>query len=382
MRQREFDIILYGATGFTGRQAVRYLQEHAPDGLLWAVSGRNQQKLDALHASVPVILCDSTNRKEAEAIASRTHVLISTAGPFELYSDALVAACVDCRTHYVDITGEVVWVRSLIDRFHARAEATGTRIVPFCGFDSVPSDIGVYLLRKKLGPHLREVKAYFQVRGGRPNGGTIASANRTYSSGANTLGEDPFLLTPGFSRPLQRIEKEPTRALWDKDVRGWVAPFPMSIIDSRVVRRSSALSGTDLAYQEYLVFHGRWAPVWAVLASAGTAFFYGVLRSPLTRNLAYRSFKAGSGPSEEVMDNGLFRCRLWGRTTAGETGEVSLSGKGDPANRITVLCLCESALAIASDSEELPRRGGVLTPSTGIGDALVTSLRHGGMMLA
>ena len=382
MRTREFDIILYGATGFTGRQAVQYMQQYCPPDVSWAIAGRNRQKLGLLAAGVPALLCDSTSKHQAEDLVSRTHVILSTAGPFELYSDNLVAACVGMHTHYVDITGEVAWVHSLIGRFHLQAEQDGTRIVPLCGFDSVPSDIGVYLLTKKLGPQLAVAKAYFQVGGGRPNGGTIASAHHTYNSNASEMGKDLFLLNPQPHRPAQSLEQDPIRASYDPDVSAWIAPFPMSIIDSRVVRRSCALAGIDVVYQEFLIFDGFFARVWAVLAAEGTRLFYTLLRSNSTRNLLQSIFKTGSGPSKKRMDRGFFRCRVWGRTRDGETAEVVLSGEGDPANRITVLCVCESALALAVDSGQLPKRAGVLTPSTGIGDALVSRLRSRGITFA
>ena len=240
MHSRQFDVILYGATGFTGRQTVRYFERYAPPGLRWAIAGRNPAKLESLGVRVPILVCDSINRLQADSLVARTHVLLSTAGPFELYSDQLVEACVCRQTHYVDITGEIAWVRSLIDRFHGPAQQNCTRIVPLCGFDSVPSDLGVYLLSKKLGRGLAVAKAYFKVRGGRPNGGTISSAHHTYRSNADKIGKDIFLLNPAPHRPPEMLEKDPTRASYDRDVNAWIAPFPMSIIDSRVVRRSCA----------------------------------------------------------------------------------------------------------------------------------------------
>ncbi len=250
MSEREFDVILYGATGFTGRQTVAYFQRNAPEELRWAVAGRNRGKLDALGVEVPALSADSTDERQADALAARTRVMLSTAGPFELYGNQLVASCVKARTHYVDITGETVWVRTLIDRFHAQAERDGTKIVPFCGFDSVPADLGVFLLARRLGPGLKVAKGYFQVKGGRPNGGTIASAHRMYSSGADKAGADLFLLSPGAGRAALPLEVDPTHAAYDRNVRGWTAPFPVSIIDTRVVRRSCQLMGIDVAYQE------------------------------------------------------------------------------------------------------------------------------------
>ena len=155
----------------------------------------------------------------------------------------------------------------------------------------------------------------------------------------------------------------------------------MSIIDSRVVRRSYWLNGTDVAYQEYMIFHGPLAATWAFLAATGTRLFYASLRLPLTRSLAHRVMQASSGPSERTMDHGSFRCRVWGQTEGGDTAAILLYGKGDPANRITVHCACESALAIAITTGELPTRGGVLTPSTGLGGALVNRLLRRGIQI-
>jgi short subunit dehydrogenase-like uncharacterized protein len=148
MEEREFDVVLYGATGFTGQQTFRHFSQHAPEGLRWAIAGRNRQKLAALRATVPVLVADSTNECQIANLVSRTRVLLNTAGPFALYGDAIVAACVNSATHYVDITGETAWVRSLIERHHETAAKQGTRIIPFCGFDSVPADLGVGLLLK------------------------------------------------------------------------------------------------------------------------------------------------------------------------------------------------------------------------------------------
>src|SRR5450631_826836 len=166
---REFDVVLFGATGFTGRQAVKYFSRHAPADVRWAIAGRNLQKLDALDAGVPAIVAHAADRASIDAFVRRTRIVLSTAGPFELYSDAVVDACVRLGSHYVDITGETLWVRSLIDRYHDRAAADGTRVIPFCGFDSVPSDLGATWVAQQLGDAV-EIKAYYEQKGGTPNG--------------------------------------------------------------------------------------------------------------------------------------------------------------------------------------------------------------------
>ena len=323
-----------------------------------------------------MLVAESTNRQQMEHLASRARVVLTTAGPFALYGNGVVDACVKAGAHYVDVTGETAWVRSLIDRHHERTAGEGTRIIPFCGFDSVPADIGVSLLAKQLGANLTEAKAYFELKGGSPNGGTVATGLNAYSSGAAERMLEPFLLSPGKSRSLHPIEKDPTSAAYDQDVESWVAPCPMGIIDTRVVRRTCSLSGIDVAFQEFRILKGFLAPVRAFGIATGAALLSKAMRFSSFRNIARRSAQSGSGPSVKAMESGWFRCRFWGRNSDGRTAEVVLAGNGDPANRITVKCVCESALALACDSTTLPTRSGVLTPSYGLGDALVNRLRE------
>jgi short subunit dehydrogenase-like uncharacterized protein len=371
---RDFDVVLYGATGFTGRQTAVYFAEHAPSGLRWAVAGRNRAKLEALHASAPILVADSSDPSAIDAIVARTRVLLTTAGPFALYGNALVDACVRFGTHYVDITGETPWVRTLIDRYHQKASAEGTRIIPFCGFDSIPSDLGAMLIFQALGPQTSEVKAFFQLRGGL-NGGTLASAVNMYESGSYHAAANPFLLSPSITRAPRDLEHDPVKAIYDADIHAWAAPFVMGSINTRVVRRSCEIQGIDFAYQEYTKVKGHFA---ASTLAAGGALFQSLLRSSTMRGLIQKVSPApGEGPSVDTMDHGWFRCTLFGKTSDGRTAQGLIAGQGDPGNRVTVKCLCESALALALD--ELPPRAGVLTPSTGIGEALVNRLRARGI---
>ena len=378
--QREFDVVLYGATGFTGRQTVRYFTSFAPPELKWAIAGRNRSKLEALHAGVPVIVADSSDQSAIDKMVEQTRVLLTTAGPFALYGAGIVDACVRFHTHYCDITGETPWVRSLIDRYHHKAEAEGTRLIPCSGFDSVPSDLGAMLIAGLLGPQTATVKGFFQMSGGL-NGGTLASALNMAETGANQLMRDPFLLSPLMQRPLKDLETDPTGAVYDEDAKTWVAPFLMSAINTRVVRRSCQISGVDFAYQEYLKMHGSMAGPLAVTVAAGGALFQAGLHfSPFRQFLRAVAPAPGAGPKEKTMDDGWFRCQFVGRSSDGRTARALIADKGDPGNRVTVKCLCESALALALD--DLPARAGFLTPSTGLGDALVKRLRHRGMELS
>lgn len=374
---RDFDVILYGATGFTGRQTVAYFAQHAPAGLKWAIAGRNRAKLESLNAQVPLLAADAADQPGIDALVARTRVLLSTAGPFALYGTGIVDACVRLGTHYVDITGETAWVRTLIDRYHEKAAAEGTRIIPCCGFDAVPSDLGAMLIVKALGPDTREIKAFFKMRGGL-NGGTLASMMNMYESHADQTMNDPFLLSPSAARPARDLELDPSKETYDTDAQSWVTPFLMSKINTRVVRRSCALLGLDFAYQEYMKFSGSFAGPLALVTAAGGSLFGHAMEYPTMRRVLRSVSPApGEGPSQHTMDNGWFRCELIGEASNGRTASGVISDQGDPGNRVTVKCVCESALALALDP--LPERAGVLTPSTGIGDALVTRLRARGM---
>ena len=390
MPERSYDVVLYGASGFTGKQTVAYFAEQAPRGLRWAIAGRNGEKLQALRAGVDVLVADSADQAAIDGIVSKTRVILTTAGPFALYANAIVDACVRFGTHYVDITGETPWIRGLIDRYHERAAADGTRIIPCCGFDSVPSDLGSYLMarhcREKLGAPCRQVAAYFQMRGGL-NGGTLASAFAMYDSGMAAKLRDPFLLNPAGAHSAEEIarNRDPLGSRYHEAMGTWVAPFVMSVINTRVVRRSCVLSGSTFDYQEYMKIDGSLASITAAGISTGMALYEAAMELQPVRNLLRAVLpKPGSGPSKATMDNGWFRCELRGVTDDGRTVNAMLSDRGDPGNRVTVKCLCESALALADAAASLPggpKRGGILTPSTGLGDVLVERLRRRGMKL-
>jgi short subunit dehydrogenase-like uncharacterized protein len=378
MNGRRFDIVLYGATGFTGRQAVRYLRENAPAGVSWAIAGRDLRKLEGLKADVPVLVADSADQSAVDHVASQTRILVSTAGPFSLHGNCVVRACVRFRTHYVDITGETHWVRSLIDQYHEQASSEGTRIIPCCGFDCVPCDLGAYWMSNHLGPATTEMKAYFQSQGGSPNGGTMSTALHSWESGAVEEMRDPFLLTPGLKRALRPIENDPHGARFDPDVKAWVTPWTMGVIDTRVVRRSCGILGRDFAYQEYMKFDGPRARLHATAFAALSAVAESSMRLSALRQLLRRT-APGTGPTENDRNSGWLRCDLLARTSDGHIARGLITAQGDPANRITVKCVCESALLLAVGGETLPSRAGVLTPSTGLGIALMSRLRNRGI---
>jgi short subunit dehydrogenase-like uncharacterized protein len=248
---RTYDVVLYGATGFVGRQTVAHFAAHAK-GVRWALAGRSARKLEQLRlacgpgaAGAGILVADAADTHALDALAGQAAVVLSTAGPFALYGSALVAACVAHRTHYVDITGETPWVRGLIDQHHAQAAHDGTRIIPCCGFDSVPSDLGAWLVAEAIWHQYREpcvsVKACHSMRGGL-NGGTWASALNMIESGQDRLLADPFLLNPPGTAPRNPAEHaDPVAPRRDADFAAWVGPFVMGPINTRVVRRTAAL---------------------------------------------------------------------------------------------------------------------------------------------
>jgi len=397
---RKFDVVLYGASGFVGRQTVDYFARHPQVkalGLNWALAGRSAAKLEAVRKAcgasrAAVVVADAQDEAALDDLARSTSVVLSTAGPFALYGSALVEACVRHGTHYVDITGETPWVKGLIDRHHEEARRTGARIIPFCGFDSIPSDLSALLANQAMwarhGEKCSSVKAAFSIRGGF-NGGTIASLLNMLAAGHSEAMADPFLLNPPGSAPVDtHSHADPRGPQHDGDFSAWLGPFFMAPINTRVVRRSAALLGyaADFSYQEYLrLGKGAAAAVAATSLSAGAMAGTAALQwSPVRRLLARLAPAPGEGPSEKAMDGGSFRCQWIGRSAQGHVVRGTIADKGDPGNRATTKMVCESALALALQSEALPGgagHGGLLTPASGLGDVLVERLRQAGMKL-
>lgn len=405
MTERQYDVVLYGASGFTGRQTIQYFARNTRSSdIRWAIAGRNRQALEAAREqagenarAAEILLADAQDQPAVDAIASKARILLNTAGPFSLYGNRIVDACVRYGTHYVDITGETSWVRDLIDRYHDRAVADGTRIIPCCGFDSIPSDLGAYLvvrhMQRALSIDCREVKSFYRIRGGL-NGGTFASASNQQASGQAERMREPFLLNPpkaGSAEEL-RLNRDPREARFDADIGAWSTPFVMGMANTRIVRRSAGLFeqwnqsyGSEFRYQEYQKFSPPMARTKAFAMLAALGALQTMLQSSLGRRLMKSlAPKPGEGPSQKTMDNGFFRCDLVGIAADGRKVYGVVSDKGDPGNRATVKFLCESALSLALNADQLPgghERGGVLTPATGLGDVLVERLRKAGMRL-
>ncbi len=401
MINREFDVVLYGATGFVGKQTVAYFRLHYPE-LRIAVAGRDRRKLEAvanlngLHAKEQVIVAAADAFDALDGLAQRTRVVLSSAGPFALYGSGLVAACVKAKTHYVDITGETPWVKQMINLYHAQASQDGTRIVPCCGFDSVPSDIGAFLatleIQRRYNEPCRQVRAAFSMKGGL-NGGTLASiANIMADSQTTNAARDLFLLNPSDQRPSDEAgHQDVVLPKNDAQFKAWIGPFIMATINTRVVRRSAALYGSsnnlnpsaysqEFQYQEYMRF-GRGAKAAALGGTFALGLGVGTVGlqfSPIRQWALKMGPAPGQGPSEREMDEGGFRCDYIATSVSGKQVIGKMSNKGDPGNRATTKFVCEAAAALIYQLPHLPggtQMGGVLTPATAFGTLLAERLR-------
>jgi short subunit dehydrogenase-like uncharacterized protein len=395
-RSRDYDVLLYGAGGFTGRQTVAYFATHAPPELRWAIAGPRRHTLEAAREAAAARLRDtdlmvapSQDQAAVDNAVARSRIVLNTAGPFALYGTPVVDACVRFGAHYVDITGETPWMREIADRYHARAAAAGTRIIPACGFDSVPSDLGAMLMtrhiREALGVACDEVRAYFRLSGGL-NGGTVASLLNML----NAPRSKNAYPTPNRRGKRIRMVKKPE---YDPELDAWIGPFVMAPTNTHVVRRSMRLAQelhepylSDFVYQEAMRYDPPFARAKAMAASTALGLLFAALTRPLTRRMVQPLLpKPGTGPSVKTMDEGWFTCDLLGFGEDGRRARGLIRFDGDPGNRATTVFLCESALAIALEADALPggrERGGVLTPATGLGDVLVNRLRKAGTIIA
>ena len=383
---REYDLIIYGASGFTGRLAVEYLDENYSD-LNWAIAGRNEGKLvnisNKSKCKPDYFIADSEDSENLLKIASKTRVIASLAGPFNKYSDNLVTQCVEAGTHYLDITGENIWVRDLIDKHHEVAEKKQIKIIPSCGYDSIPSDMGCFYLQRSLNQELQRIDGYHRGNGG-VSGGTIESAfsMRNYKS-KYSMGH-PFLLNSKEYIKTQNISenKDNFKIKYIDDIKLWSAPFVMAIANTRVVRRSSEIHdknqasyGSEFKYQEYMMLKKYSS---AFLVTAGLAVFGLMLISPISGLFRKLFTKAGNGPNKKTRENGWFESIFIGKNKNNEKYKLRMFCKGDPGYKSTAKLICESALCLALNDENLPNTnaGGVLTTSTGLGSTLIDRLKN------
>jgi short subunit dehydrogenase-like uncharacterized protein len=390
---RDLDVVVFGATGFVGKLTAEYLAEHAPDGVKVGLAGRSEEKLARVKADLgkdwPTIVADSSDPESMKALAERCRVVATTVGPYRKYGMPLVEACAAAGTDYIDLTGEPLFIRESIDRCHARAAESGARIVHCCGFDSIPSDLGVWLLHEEAGELGETTFVVKGVRGG-ASGGTIDSMT-TMIDEIKADGEkrkvllDPYSLSPDRdAEPDFGRQPDMGPPTHDDDVGQWLAPFVMAAINTRVVRRSNALQdwayGRAFRYRETMATGS--GPVGLAKATAlagGIGALTGALAvKPIRGALGRFIPSAGEGPSEETREKGFFKIEIHTRTPSGDRYVCRIEAQGDPGYKATAVMFGEAALCLALDRDRLPDRAGVLTPATAMDGSLVERLRTAG----
>ncbi len=408
--QREFDIVLYGATGFVGKLTAQFLATNGRQARI-ALAGRSPEKLLQVRDSLPeaaqswaLLEADASKPSTLNDMAARTQVVITTVGPYSKYGIPLVAACAAAGTDYADLTGETMFIRESIDLFHKEAADNGARIVHSCGFDSVPSDLTVYSLYKRAladgAGELGETNFVLRSFAGGVSGGTAASmveVRAAASAAAEVRREmnDPYTLTTDRSAEPELGPQSDTPWRRGRDIAQeldgvWTGAFVMGPTNSRTVRRSNALLdwsyGRTFRYAENMsVGSSVIAPVAAAVTTAvnaavlglGTRYFDKLPRSLVERVLP----KAGTGPSERARENGHYRVETYTTTSTGARYRSTMAQKGDPGYKATAVLLGECGLALALDRDELSELRGVLTPAASMGDALLTGLPAAGVVL-
>ena len=393
---RDHDIVVYGATGFVGLLTAGYLAEHAPPDVRIALGGRSQPKLELTRTELgvdwPLVIADSQDRNAVAALAESTRVVATTVGPYFKYGKPLLEACAAAGTHYADLTGEVLFMRWAIDAAETAAHATGARIVHSCGFDSIPSDIGTLLLHEaaQAGGHgeLGETSLVVKAMRGGASGGTIDSLRTAVDTvkkdpPSRRVLADPYALSPDrAAEPDLGSERDSLKPLRDDRLGGWLGPFVMGSVNTRVVRRSNALQGhaygRRFRYRE-LMLTGR-GPLGGPKAAGvagGIAGVFAGLATPGARQLLDRVLPdPGEGPSESVRERGFFNIDIHTTTSSGQRLRCEIRVSGDPGYKATAVMLGESALCLALD--DLPEAAGVLTPASAMGRVLADRLIEAG----
>ncbi|KAA0103785.1 trans-acting enoyl reductase family protein [Mycolicibacterium sp. P1-5] len=408
--QREFDIVVYGATGFVGKLTADYLARNGGD-IKVALAGRSPGKLLAVRETLgegardwPILTADAASPSSLADMAARTRVVITTVGPYSRYGLPLVAACAAAGTDYADLTGEAMFVRQSIDDYHKQAVDTGARIVHACGFDSIPSDMSVYALYRRAQKdgtgELGDTDFVLRGFSGGVSGGTVASMIEVFRASSNDpntrrMLEDPYTLTQDRAAepelgPQPDLPWRRGREIAPELAGVWTTGFVMAMYNTRIVRRSNALLqyayGQRLRYAEYMsVGSSVAAPVVSAVASAANngavalgSRFFRLLPRRLVERIAP---KAGTGPSEQARERGYYRAETYTTTTSGARYRASIHQEGDPGYKATSVMLGQCGLALALDRDKLSDLRGVLTPAAAMGDALLDRFPAAGISL-
>jgi short subunit dehydrogenase-like uncharacterized protein len=374
---REFDLIVYGASGYTGRLVAEYLVRRlgADRSLNWAMAGRTDSKLREVRGEIdpleetPLIVADAADPASLRAMSERTRCVITTVGPYQLYGEPLVAACAETGTDYVDLCGEPAWMRAMIDKYEAAAKKSGARIVFSCGFDSIPFDLGVWFTQdeamKEFGAPVREIKCRVRAMKGKFSGGTAASLKATMAAAFKDpsvvdLLKSPFALTPGFEGAKQPSGSKPI-----EENGVWMAPFIMAPINTKNVHRSNLLLnhpyGKDFLYSEMMM---------TGVGEQGEKIAKAVAGD--TSLMGNDAPKPGEGPTKEERDTGYYDILFVGESARGEKIRTFCKGDRDPGYGSTSKMIAEAAICLVRDRTDTP--GGVWTPAAALGRALLKRL--------
>ncbi|MCU4389345.1 saccharopine dehydrogenase NADP-binding domain-containing protein [Acinetobacter courvalinii] len=409
MTQSNYDLVVFGATSFVGQILTRYLAEYfstQQEQLRWAIAGRSQHKLQevknglgALGESLPILIADASNQAELNALCAQTRVVVSTVGPYALYGEPLIQACVNNGTDYCDLTGETQWIKKMIEKYESQAQQSGARIVHCCGFDSVPSDMGVYYLQqqaqKQFHAPATQVSMRVKTLKGGASGGTVASLINVIQEAAAdpALRKDlvnPYVLCPPDHGNSQRQIYIKT-AKFDPDFNAWIAPFVMAAVNERVVHRSNALSGNaygrNFSYNEAILtgegLKGRFKAL-GVVSGLGV-FMLAAVTKPVSQLMErYMLPKPGEGPTPQQQLAGRFDLRFIGKTEAGQGLKIKVTGDRDPGYGSTGKMLGQAALSLALDhykeGQKTGRSGGFWTPASMFDDRFIQRLtEHAGL---
>jgi len=392
--QRKYDIIVWGASGFTGRLVAAYLFEQygVNNAIKWAMAGRNQAKLEKVRAavandSVPLVIADSQDMASLDKMTQSATVICTTVGPYAKYGDKLVEACIKNQTHYCDLAGEVQWMRRMIDKHHETAKANGTKIVHTCGFDSIPSDMGVYFMQqeaiKQTGKPAQKIEMRVKAMKGGMSGGTYASMSQMKEEAEKDKSiygilADPYCLNPVGERSGPD-KKDLMKVVYDETAKSWIMPFVMAGINTRVVRRSNALAnypyGKDFQYDEAMLTGNGIGGRMKGLATAGVM---GVVMMAKPGTLLKRGVdkllpEPGEGPNAKERKNGFYNLLFTASLADGSMASGKVTGDMDPGYGSTAKMLAESAICLAVD--DIPDVSGMLTPAFAMGDALLKRLQ-------
>jgi short subunit dehydrogenase-like uncharacterized protein len=385
--ERELDIVVYGATGFTGRLVAEYLNNTygVNQDVNWAMAGRSLDKLVSVRdemgidLAVPLIVADGSDVQSINSMVDRASVVLTTVGPYQLYGNELVAACAERGTDYVDLCGEPAWMYKMIADHSAAAEKSGARIIFSCGFDSIPFDLGVLFLqnyaKETLGSAVSRVKGRVRSMKGTFSGGTLASFRATMAAAGkdrNLIGvlRNPFSLTPGFEGADQPLGNKPE---FDTSINSWVAPFVMASINTKNIHRSNMLMGhlygEDFVYDEMLVTGS---------GDRGEAVAKAVAED---NSMANDPRKPGEGPSKEERETGFYDVLVVGEHSDGRSVRISVKGDKDPGYGSTSKMIAESAVCLVKNPDLAS--GGIWTPAPAMGEKLIERLEaHAGLTFA